>query len=46
MIGYNTVFGKTIKLSEGPKVMKKCESGEPNLETAERAKTCFNHRKK
>ena len=22
MIGYNTVFGKTIKLSEGPKVMK------------------------
>ena len=22
MIGYNTVIGKTIKLSEGPKVMK------------------------
>ena len=43
MIGYNTVFEKTIKL---PKGHEKCDNDEPNLDTAERAKTCFNHRKK
>ena len=47
MIGYNTVIGKTIKLSEGPKVMKnvtvvsqtlKQQKGEDLLQPSEEMK--------
>ena len=46
IIGRNTVIGKNNQAFWGPKGHEKCDSGEPNLETAERAKTCSNHRKK